>query len=139
MSIINDQQLVRRLQDARDELYAEFEQWEASLTGTRVQYETRISGLEQAIAAFNSGDSPSSNGNGDHDKLAIGPDKLEAVRTYMSKRGKTRQADIAKHTRLNSGTVSVALRLLEAAGEVSSGPKEDGSRTWEFVQVPVAA
>lgn len=136
MGTINEQQLVTRLRDARDELYAEFEEWESSLTPTRSQYESRISSLEQAISVFS--DSGSSE-NHDNDQLAIGPDKLEIVRTYMQEHGKVRQADIAKHTRLNSGTVSVALRVLEAAGEVSPGAKQDGSRTWEPVRAPVAA
>lgn len=64
----------------------------------------------------------------------VGEDKLDAVRAYVRKAGRVRQADITQALDLNSGTVSTALDALEASGEVTRGPKENRSRVWEAVK-----
>lgn len=58
---------------------------------------------------------------------------VDAIFDYLKKHGTARQADIARDLRLNSGTVSVALRQLEDDGHVMAQDLKDrGSVVWDF-------
>lgn len=61
---------------------------------------------------------------------SIGTDRLQIVKDYLEKKGRARQADIATGTKLNTGTVSVALRTLEDEGLITRSEKEKGSQVW---------
>ena len=67
-------------------------------------------------------------------RLAVGDDKVAAVRKYIKSRGTVRQADITQALGFNSGTVSTATHALLLAGEVEAGPKKDRSPTWTYLQ-----
>jgi hypothetical protein len=63
--------------------------------------------------------------------------KLRAVRQYMERHGEARQTDIAKDLDENSGSVSLALRHLEAEGDViDTGRIDRKSKIWRFVGEP---
>lgn len=58
---------------------------------------------------------------------------LQAITDYMRRQTRARQADVAKDLQLNSGTVSLALRQLEADGVVKSLERKDrGSVVWQL-------
>lgn len=57
---------------------------------------------------------------------------LDAINDYLAREGTARQADIAKALKLNSGTVSLALRQLAESGIVrDTGRSERGSIIWD--------
>lgn len=94
------------------------------------EYQARLTAIDRAIAAF--GETPGH--VHDDNRLSIGDDKLHRVLDVLraNRDGHLRQADIAKRTKLNSGSVSVALRKLQAANQVrATGRKENGSMVWE--------
>lgn len=133
MSTVSSENILATLRQARDEMEQE--------------YLTRRSIIDRAIAAFESDEVPETpvrrrNGTKSVEELSIGSDKLKRVQAVLhaTQNGRMRQADIAKKAGhkgkpMNSGTVSVALRKLEAEGQVrSTGSKEDGSMVWEEVR-----
>jgi hypothetical protein len=135
MSTVSSDQILTTLRQARDELEQD--------------YLGRKSAIDQAIAAFGEepvtlttrAQEPHNGSKRDLEDLSIGSDKLNRVRQVLrtSTNGRLRQADITKKAKLNSGTVSVALRKLEQADEVrSTGEKLDGSMVWEEIR-PTAA
>lgn len=65
-------------------------------------------------------------------RIAVGEDKIDAVRKYIRSKGRVRQAEITKALGFNSGTVSTATHALLLAGEIEKGPKEDRSITWKY-------
>lgn len=101
----------------------------ASLEAERASLETRLDALNQAIAAL-TGTRPA---NTAPRSAGVGEDKLAAVREYIRKRGKVRQAEIASALSFNTGTVSTATHALMLAGEIERGPKENRSVTWRAV------
>lgn len=64
-------------------------------------------------------------------KLSISEKHLKKIEGYLADNTKARQADLVDKLGLNSGTVSVGLRVLEKSGLVKKAPKERGSRVWE--------
>lgn len=130
MSTVSQDHILSTLRQARQELEQD--------------YQARVTALDTAIAAMG-GESVPAPHNGetkDNGELSIGSDKLNKVRNVLrtSANGKLRQADITKKAKLNSGTVSVALRRLESDGEVrSTGEKMDGSMVWEEIRHTAAA
>jgi hypothetical protein len=135
MSTVSSDQILSTLQKARDELEQD--------------YLGRKSAIDRAIEAFGDdplahttrAQEPRNGGKRELEDLSIGSDKLNRVRQVLrtSTNGRLRQADITKKAKLNSGTVSVALRKLEQASEVkSTGEKLDGSMVWEEIR-PTAA
>jgi DNA-binding MarR family transcriptional regulator len=113
-------QVVRTLRIARKELVR--------------QYDERLANIDRAIASFN-GDG----GESEERRYAISDDKVDAIRQLLKAEGRLQQRDITRLSELNSGTVSVALRALEADGEIRQRPKENGSRVWEYVFVEAEA
>ena len=63
-------------------------------------------------------------------ELHVSPERLERIRAYIMQVRTSRQVDIAKATGENTGTVSVALRVLEREGVVTRGDLDSGSRVW---------
>lgn len=129
MSTVSSDQILTTLRKAREELEQD--------------YLSRKSAIDHAIEAFGEdapalAPAPSKNGKASEvSDLSIGSDKLKKVLHVLrtSGNGKVRQADITKKTRLNSGTVSVALRKLESDKEIrSTGEKLDGSMVWEDIR-----
>jgi hypothetical protein len=121
----------------------------------RQEYEQRAADLahrrtlvEEALGA-----SPAPAGNGssnghnngkpaeiDPMTLSVSPEREEAVHKYLRKHRRARQSSIAKSLDFNSGSVSNALRRLEAEGLVErSAEKVDGSYEWTVVRKKAAA
>ena len=86
--------------------------------------ERRLAAIDTALAALRGEDVVLRR------RPQVGPDKIEAVRTYIRKVKKARQSDIVRATGFNSGTVSTALQALQLDGEVEAGTKVDRSRMW---------
>lgn len=102
-----------------------------SLEQARAELAERLSAIDTALAALRGeGTVPVTAGLGLR-KSSIGDDKLEAVRAYVRKMRRVRQADIGHELGLNSGTVSVAVANLEAEGSIVPAGKEDRSMVWE--------
>lgn len=60
--------------------------------------------------------------------------KLTAVRQYLQAHGEVRQVDIAKDLEENTGSVSLALRALEAEGVAKdTGAVDNKSKVWRWV------
>lgn len=105
----------------------------AGLRVRREQLAAELAALDGAIAALNGDTIPSPANHlisAAGKRVAIGDDKLEAVRKYIAKHGKVRQADITHATGFNSGTISQATHALMLEGVIERGPKEDRSTTW---------
>lgn len=115
----------------------------------RIAVIQRLMGEQTTPAS--TGNASASNGNGDNNpdaglsadelrkKYSISDEKLAAVLDFMKKHPHARQSDIAAQTAFNSGTVSIALRLLRAQGHVKPAGRDNGSRAWELVRVPAHA
>lgn len=104
----------------------------ARLKAEHTELSTRMAAIEQAIAILD-GTPVAALYRPNGPRIAVGDDKLEAVRVYIRERGRVRQADITRELDLNSGTVSQATQALEREGEIEKGPKEDRSVTWRYV------
>lgn len=114
--------------------------FEEEIKTRRDAFERRVQLLTQAIEGLENG------GNSNNTRpameevatLSISDERRQAVSDYLAKKGRARQADIAEHLGFNSGTVSVALRVLEAEGVVDRlDEKKRGSQVWAHRQ-PVA-
>lgn len=116
-----------RLENERKELIARVEAIDATLALLRGG---SVDGMVDALVAAmrNGSHTPSSRSAG------VGDDKLNAVRAFVRSAKRVRQADIQHKLDLNSGTVSMALRELQAEGEVVPRGKENRSRVWEIVK-----
>lgn len=68
----------------------------------------------------------------------VSPAKLKAVREFMEANGpRVRQVDIGRQLGENSGSVSLALRALEAQGDVrDTGDVDNKAKVWEFIGEP---
>lgn len=132
-----EQSVVVNLRDIRDSLAREFKTWEEGVDTLRQKYEQRLNLLDQALTSF------SENGTTPPGQIgvpySIGEDKLNTIRQYMNDHVQARQADICKDLNLNSGLVSVGMRVLQQLGEVKPGEKRNASRVWELVKVPAVA
>lgn len=62
--------------------------------------------------------------------LNISEEKLAAVKDYVATEGSVRQVKIGEALKLNSGTVSVALRIMLKERLVEKGELDKGSRVW---------
>lgn len=63
--------------------------------------------------------------------MSISKERLERVQGFLVRQKEARQADIVAATKLNSGTVSVALRKLQVEGKAQMADhKERGSQVW---------
>lgn len=101
----------------------------AGLQERRDAAAAEVAALDAALAALNGNPTTHLLASAGR-RVAIGDDKLEAVRKYIAKHGKVRQADITHATGFNSGTVSQATTALMLDGVIEKGPKEDRSTTW---------
>lgn len=63
-------------------------------------------------------------------QLSISSERLSRIREYLDKVGEKRQVEISAETGENSGTVSVALRVLEAQGDAEKGELDRSSHIW---------
>ena len=101
-----------------------------ALQRARKQYEARIAAIDVALANLDGelGTLPVRR------KFDVGDDKIAAVREYLAKAGEARQADIRDDLKFNSGTVSVALKALEAQGIVRQTKKSNRSMVWAIVR-----
>jgi hypothetical protein len=71
--------------------------------------------------------------NGSGRAQGISQERLQKVAEYLRRNPRARQVDIAQHTKLNTGTVSVALRKLEGEGRIVRGEEKDnGSQVWKL-------
>lgn len=129
-----EQGLLDVLKEAQAKIQQEHQEFDQSVEQTRSVFEYREQAIESAIngleVAFGKeidfGPMPGQKAP----LLSISEKNLKAVEDYLVKRGSARQADIVADTKLNSGTVSVALRRLMEDGTVQRGEKERGSQTW---------
>lgn len=129
---VTEKQILDSLQKARQELLDEQEE---AMDQVRQQFAGRITKVDTALGLLQDSaeaDLP------EVTVLSISDEKLAAVRSYIERHGKVRQASIAQDLKLNSGTVSVALRKLQSDGLVAPGGKEHGSRIWAPVSVLAA-
>lgn len=123
------------LDQARRRMQSEHE---AEVERLKADHETRLAAINQALEALGGSrpmgptpDAPSPMTPG------ISAQKLGLLRTFLKESGPVRQADIPKGVKsqsgvvLNSGTISIGLRILQASGEVRPLNKEKGSQLWE--------
>lgn len=64
-------------------------------------------------------------------RLSISDERLNKVRQYLKEHPRSRQTDLVDKLGFNSGTVSVALRRLEEAGEAHRVESDDRSQVWD--------
>lgn len=126
--------LLATLKEAQERIRSERQEFDQTVEQTRGIFDYREQALESAIngleIAFGKeidfGAIPSSH----QPVLSISDKNLSKVEEYLAKRETARQADIVADTKLNSGTISVALRRLMDEGKVQRGEKLRGSQTW---------
>lgn len=67
----------------------------------------------------------------------VSPAKLKAVHKYLESKGEVRQVEITNDLEENSGSVSLALRALEAQGVAQdTGKVVNKSKVWRFTGEP---
>lgn len=69
---------------------------------------------------------------------SISEEKLNKVETYLLAHPGASQVEIAKQTKMNSGSVSVALKRLEVEGKAEPTQKNGRSQAWAPVTAAVA-
>ena len=111
----------------------------------RREYESRSAAIDAAMAALAN---PWTNRRHPHPDappkpFSISEEKVRAVLTFLKEHGPSRQADIAAECidpatgqPMNSGSVSVALRVLAQRAMVQSLDRRNGSRVWDVVSAP---
>lgn len=105
----------------------------AQLQAERSALQERVSAIDTAIAALSGGAVPALTATMLKFRgAAVGADKMDRVREYMRRHGEARQADIARDLQLNTGTISVAMRMLEESGEAKSLGKRNRSQYWRW-------
>lgn len=120
-----------------DEIRARLEAERSSLYDNMAETEANIAVVEGALNAL-SGQNAAELSNARRllathvSKLSIGDDKLDRVRAYMLEHPRARQTQVQRGTKLNSGTVSVALRKLAAEGLIEMVGTEKRSQVWEL-------
>lgn len=115
--------LTAALQELQDE-HAELVSRAARIEESATQLRNMLEGL--------SGISVRSEPRSGGPKLQVSEERLERVRAYLSDHQRARQSDISKAIGENSGTVSVALRVLAREGFVVKGNLEKGSTVWHL-------
>lgn len=70
------------------------------------------------------------------ERRGVGQHWIDATRDYLKKNKKVRQVQIAADLRANSGTISLALRALEDAGEARKAGVENRAQVWEWTGKP---
>lgn len=110
----------------------EYEQRAADLAHRRALVEEALGGVVPTPTPSHNGNS---NGHVDPMTLSVSPERETEVHKYLKRHRRARQSDIAKSLDFNSGSVSNALRRLEAEGLVTrSAEKVDGSYEWAVVK-----
>lgn len=69
-------------------------------------------------------------------RLSISEDRLGKVIAYLDKHPRVRQSELVDRLSFNSGTVSVALRVLAEQGKVQKIETEKGSNEWIKADAP---
>ena len=118
------QDVVKTLREALTGIRAERKAFEANVLAQRKSYEARERAVQGAVDGLVGDFKPS---------LAISQKFVDQVEEYLEECESARQSDIAANLKINSGTVSVALRRLQEAGKVEKGDKERGSQVWIYV------
>lgn len=121
----------RAIDAALRTLYKERTDLDAKRAGITAQ----IARHERAKKALAGGGKKRQRSNGKLDPATVaGPKALKAIESMMKNLGRAAQATVVKRTKLNSGTVSYALRALEGEGKVRRTGDVDGrSPIWEIV------
>lgn len=134
-----DSELIGHLQQAIGKIETERREINSSLDQRASLIQKTLEGLR----ANGNGSSSKSNGTEATPKslkLSVSPERLGKVLDYLDKHPRTRQTDLVKKLGLNSGTVSVALRVLEQEGTVSKAEHREGSSNeWIKEDSPPAA
>lgn len=104
----------------------------------RDQLEQELAGIEESEAQLRSmlgtlADAPHSRTVKKDRTMQISEKRLARVRDYIVKHERARQPDIARALGENSGTVSVAMRLLARDGLVYKDGLERGATVWRLV------
>lgn len=130
------QEALERIQTDRQTFDARVEQIHAAFDAREAMIQQSISGLTEVFSTdeFPSRDSEAPDApdpaTSDEPRLSVSDKFVSQVDKYLAKHGKARQADIVSATKLNSGTVSVALRRLALDDRIERGDKERGSQVW---------
>lgn len=119
--------LVENLRKTLTEISQERERKKSEFEAQILHLDQQEEALRKAIEGLTGTSQPTPQ----RDPLAaISQERLDKVVGYLQKHPKARQQDIAKRTKLNSGTVSIAVRRLERAGLIERGDKEEKSQVW---------
>lgn len=102
----------------------------------------RVRSGRAAIAEILRGTPVNGNGNGNGSAAEqpkagarIGPEKLKRVENYLAQKRLATQVEMAKRLKMNSGSVSVALRLLAQEGRAKVADEQnERSQTWEIAE-----
>jgi hypothetical protein len=137
-TIISDDVLIGNLEEAVQNIDAQKEEAEReyhsrldSLTERESLLRTTLEGLRGST----NGSSPTPSSSS---RLSVSDERLDKVKQYLKEHPRSKQTDLVKKLGFNSGTVSVALRLLEQNGEAkriesdeSSGKPGRRSQVWD--------
>lgn len=94
---------------------------------------TRIKSLRKARAALLNANE-STNGHKTYDpEKAAGEQNIANVANYLYTKKEARQVDIQRDLKLNSGTVSCALQVLDKRNQAEAGPRVNRSKKWKWV------
>lgn len=128
MTVVTTDIAVEGLEQARKALEEQADAVEARAMQETQDIQRRLDYVIKALDGLYDMDARETQSN--VQELRIGEEKLEAVERYIAQHGHTRQVEIQKALRFNSGTVSVAVRLLERAGKIERVGKD--GRSWAF-------
>lgn len=106
----------------------------AALRESRVKIEAILKG------ANGNGNGHGPTAGGATSKPRISEQKLRLVEGYLAKRRLATQVELSKRLKINSGSVSVAVKVLEERGRARQAEEQnERSITWEIAEEPVAA
>jgi hypothetical protein len=107
---------------------------EADVTSAEAAATIRV--LERTQVALQRITSDPGEFNIEHSRRIAGPAAIMAVEEVLERVGRTTQAEITHATERNSGTITHALRVLEAVGTVRrSGRRHRGSDEWVWTAI----
>ena len=100
--------------------------------GAKNSLDAEIKQLKQVEKTLIKG--PDSRGNVDYNYEAVGEDNIKAVGDYLKFKGNARQQDIVADLGKNSGTISMALKVLEERKQAKpTGQRVNRSNEWKWV------
>jgi len=116
------------------DIVSNLEEAQKKLRVKMVELEARDQAIQQAIDGISGVETKEIHSNKPA-SLSVSNERLQKVLKYVQKHPNSRQSDITKNVKLNSGSVSVALRKLKEEGIIVKTGRDNGANVWTLAQI----